>query len=185
MKFLFDLFPVILFFAAYKFADIYVATGVAIAATIGQIAWVHFRHGKVDKMLWVSLGLIVVFGGATLILRDPTFIKWKPTILYWVFAVSLLGSALLFKKNLIRTMLEAQVQLPEPLWFRLNLAWVAFFSLMGLLNLYVAYNYDESTWVNFKLFGGMGLMLAFIVAHGLVLAKYIPEDKPGENKETA
>jgi len=180
MKFLFDLFPVILFFAAYKFADIYVATGVAIAATFGQIAWVHFRHGKVDKMLWVSLGLIVVFGGMTLILRDPTFIKWKPTILYWAFAVTLLGSALLFKKNLIRAMLEQQVQLPEVLWTRLNLAWTGFFAAMGGLNLYVAYQYDEATWVNFKLFGGMGLMLAFIVAQGMLLAPYISEDKPEE-----
>jgi len=112
MKFLFDLFRVILFFAAYKFADIYVATGVAIGATFVQIGWVHFRHGKVDKMLWISLGLITVFGGLTLLLRDPTFIKWKPTVLYWLFAASLLGSALLFKKNLIRGMLEHQVALP-------------------------------------------------------------------------
>ena len=180
MKFLFDLFPVILFFAAYKFADIYVATGVAIAATIGQIAWVHFRHGKVDKMLWVSLGLIVVFGGATLVLRDPTFIKWKPTILYWVFATALLVSALIFKKNLIRAMVEAQIQLPETLWVRLNLAWVTFFAFMGGLNLYVAFNFSESDWVNFKLFGGMGLMFAFIIAQGLMLAKYIPEEKSEE-----
>jgi intracellular septation protein len=177
MKFLFDLFPVILFFASYKFAGIYVATGVAIAATFAQIGWVHFRHGKVDKMLWVSLGLIVVFGGATLLLRDPTFIKWKPTVLYWLFATVLLGSALLFKKNLIRNMLEAQVTLPEPLWLRLNLAWVAFFAVMGGLNLYVAFHYSEADWVNFKLFGGMGLMLAFIVAQGLLLAKYIEENE--------
>jgi len=179
MKFLFDLFPVILFFAAYKFADIYVATGVAIVATVAQIGWVHFRHGKVDKMLWISLGLIVFFGGATLILRDPTFIKWKPTVLYWLFATVLLGSALLFKKNLIRKMLEAQVSLPEPLWVRLNLAWVVFFVAMGGLNLYVANNYSEADWVNFKLFGGMGLMFAFIIAQGLLLAKYV-EEKPEE-----
>ena len=184
MKFLFDLFPVILFFAAYKFADIYVATGVAIAATFAQIGWVHFRHGKVDKMLWVSLGLIVVFGGATLFLRDPTFIKWKPTVLYWLFATTLLSSALFFKKNFIRAMLEAQVQLPEPLWMKLNLAWVGFFAIMGILNLYVAYNYTEAEWVNFKLFGGMGLMFAFIIAQGLILAKYIPDEKTEENKET-
>lgn len=182
MKFLFDLFPVILFFAAYKFAGIYVATGVAIAATFAQIGWVRFRHGKVDKMLWISLGLIVVFGGATLLLRDPTFIKWKPTILYWIFAAVLLGSALLFRKNLIRAMLEAQVSLPEPLWTWLNLAWAAFFATMGGLNLYVAYGYSEADWVNFKLFGGMGLMLAFIVAQGLVLSKYIQEDKPEETR---
>ncbi len=182
MKFLFDLFPVILFFAAYKFAGIYVATGVAIAATFAQIGWVHFRHGKVDKMLWVSLGLIVVFGGMTLLLRDPTFIKWKPTVLYWLFALVLLGSALLFGKNLIRAMLEQQVSLPEPIWWRLNLAWVGFFAAMGALNLYVAYHFSEADWVNFKLFGGMGLMLGFIVAQGLLLAKYV-EEKPNE-KET-
>jgi intracellular septation protein len=182
MKFLFDLFPVILFFAAYKFAGIYAATGVAIAATVAQIGWVHFRHGKVDKMLWVSFGLIVVFGGMTLFLRDPTFIKWKPTVLYWLFATVLLGSALLFGKNPIRSMLEAQVTLPEALWMRLNLMWVGFFAVMGGLNLYVAYNFSEADWVNFKLFGGMGLMLAFIVAQGLMLAKYV-EEKP-EQKET-
>ena len=175
MKFLFDLFPVILFFVAYKFADIYVATGVAIAATFMQIGWVHFRHGKVDKMLWVSLGLITIFGGMTLLLHDPTFIKWKPTILYWLFASVLLGSMLLVKKNLIRVMMEKQVVLPDPVWTRLNLAWVVFFAFMGALNLYVAYHFSEADWVNFKLFGGMGLMLVFVVAQGLVLAKYMEE----------
>jgi intracellular septation protein len=175
MKFLFDLFPVILFFVAYKFADIYVATGVAIGATFIQIGWVHFRHGKVDKMLWVSLGLITVFGGMTLLLRDPTFIKWKPTVLYWLFAVVLLGSVLLMKKNLIRAMMEKQVALPDRVWSKLNLAWAGFFAFMGVLNLYVAYNFSESDWVNFKLFGGMGLMLAFIVAQGLMLSKYVEE----------
>lgn len=177
MKFLFDLFPVILFFVAYKFADIYIATGVAIGATFVQIGWVHFRHGKVDKMLWVSLGLITVFGGMTLLLHDPTFIKWKPTVLYWLFAVVLLGSALLFNKNLIRAMMEKQVTLPERVWSNLNLAWAGFFAGMGALNLYVAYNFSESDWVNFKLFGGMGLMLAFIVAQGLLLAKYVEENE--------
>jgi intracellular septation protein len=175
MKFLFDLFPVILFFAAYKFADIYVATGVAIIATLAQVGWVHFRHGKVDRMLWVSLGLIVVFGGMTLLLHDPTFIKWKPTILYWLFAAVLLGSVLLFRKNLIRAMLEQQVTLPEPVWGRINLAWIGFFACMGVLNLYVAYNFSEADWVNFKLFGGMGLMFAFIVAQGLILSRYVEE----------
>lgn len=175
MKFLFDLFPVILFFAAYKVADIYVATGVAIVATLVQVGWVHFRHGKVDRMLWVSLGLIVIFGGMTLLLHDPTFIKWKPTILYWLFAAVLLGSTLLFKKNLIRAMMEKQVALPDGVWGNLNLAWAGFFAFMGVLNLYVAYNFSEDAWVNFKLFGGMGLMLVFIVAQGLMLSKYVEE----------
>lgn len=180
MKFLFDLFPVILFFIAYKAADIYVATIVAIVATFGQIGWVWFRHRKVDKMLWVSLGLITFFGGATLLLRDPTFIKFKPTVLYWLFAIVLLVSATGMKKNLIRKMLEEQMALPEGLWARLNLAWVGFFAIMGVLNLYVAYNYSEADWVNFKLFGGMGLMIVFIVAQGLFLAKYIQETEESE-----
>jgi intracellular septation protein len=177
MKFLFDLLPVILFFAAFKFFDIYVATGVVIAATMVQIAWVWFRHGKVDTMLWVSLALVVVFGGATLILHDEVFIKWKPTILYWLFAATLFGSAQFFGRNLIRKMLEEQVQVPELIWKRLNLAWIGFFTVMGVLNLHIAFTYSTETWVTFKLFGGMGLMIVFIVAQGLVLAKYIPEEK--------
>jgi intracellular septation protein len=121
MKFLFDLFPIILFFIAFKAFDIYVATAVVIVATIAQIAWVWHRHRKVDTMLWVSLGLVVVLGGATLLLRDETFIKWKPTVLYWLFAISLFVSAQFFGKNLIRAMLsQAQMNLPEPLWAKLN-----------------------------------------------------------------
>ncbi len=177
MKFLFDLFPVILFFIAFKAYDIYVATGVVIVATAAQIGWVWFRHRRVDTMLWVSLGLVVVFGGATLLLHDETFIKWKPTILYWLFATVLLGSATLFRRNLIRAMLEAQVSLPEPLWGQLNLAWAGFFTVMGALNLFVAFRFSTDIWVNFKLFGGMGLMILFIIAQGLVLAKYVPDQE--------
>lgn len=175
MKLLFDLFPIIVFFAAYKFAGIYAATAVAIAATFAQIGWVWFRHGKVDTMLWISLVLIVVFGGATLVLQDPTFIKWKPTILYWLFSVVLLGAQLLFNKNLIGAMMQGQLKLPDAVWLRLNLSWAGFFALMGALNLYVAYNFSEADWVNFKLFGVMGLMLAFIVAQGFLLSKYMQD----------
>ncbi len=177
MKFLFDLFPVILFFAAFKIFDIYIATGVVIAATMAQIGWVWHRHGKVDTMLWVSLGLVVVFGGATLILHDETFIKWKPTILYWLFAVTLFGSAQFFGKNLIRAMLEKQVELPAALWSRLNFAWIGFFAVMGVVNLWVAFNFSTDTWVSFKLFGGMGLMIVFIILQGVVLARYLPDEK--------
>ncbi|HEX8989368.1 MAG TPA: septation protein A [Rhodocyclaceae bacterium] len=177
MKFLFDLFPVILFFAAFKLAGIYVATGVAIAATFAQIGWVWFRHRKVDNMLWVSLVLIVVFGGATLLLHDETFIKWKPTVLYWLFAAVLLLSEKLFDRNLIRRMMEQQISLPEPQWGRLNLAWCVFFALMGAANLFIAFHYPTDIWVNFKLFGGMGLMLVFMVAQGFWLAKYAIEEK--------
>ena len=176
MKFLFDLFPIILFFVAYKFAGIFAATAVAIAATVGQIGWVWFRHRKVDTMLWVSLAIVTVFGGATLLFQNPTFIKWKPTVLYWFFAGALLFSAVVLKKNLIRKMLEAQMKLPEPIWGTLNLVWAGFFGLMGVLNLFIAYNFSEDTWVNFKLFGGMGLMIVFVLAQGMLLSRYIEEE---------
>jgi intracellular septation protein len=179
MKFLFDIFPVIVFFVAFKLQGIYVATAVAIAATCVQVGWVYFRHGRVDPMLWASLGIIVVFGGATLALHDETFIKWKPTVLYWLLGGVLLGSQLLFRKNLIRTVLQHQIELPELVWSRVNLSWIAFFVAMGAANLYVAYNFATDTWVNFKLFGGIGLMLAFVLLQAMMLSKYV-EQKESE-----
>ena len=173
MKFLFDLFPVILFFVAFKVFDIYIATGVAIAATFAQIGWMWYRHGKVDNMLWVSLGVIVFFGGATLLLHDEMFIKWKPSVLYWLFAAVLLISNTVFHKNLIKAMMEKQMALPEIVWQKLLLSWSGFFAVMGVINLYVALNFSTDTWVNFKLFGGMGLMLVFIVLQALMLSKYV------------
>jgi intracellular septation protein len=177
MKFLFDLFPVILFFIAFKLEGIYVATAVAIAASFGQIGWLWLRGRKIDTMLWVSLAIIVVFGGATLLLHDETFIKWKPTVLYWLFASVLGTSELAFRKNLIRAMLSDQIQLPPAAWRKLNFSWVGFFTGMGFLNLYVAFNYSTDNWVNFKLFGGMGLMLAFVIGQGLFLAKYVEQNE--------
>jgi len=178
MKFLFDIFPVLLFFLAFKIWGIYIATAVAIGATFVQVGWSWARHRKVDNMLWVSLAIILVFGGATLWLQDETFIKWKPTVLYWLFGSILLGSDLLFSKNLIRAMMEKQLTLPDPVWRKLNLSWVLFFALMGGANLYVAFNFPTDVWVNFKLFGGIGLMIAFVVAQGLMLSRYIePEER--------
>lgn len=177
MNFLFDLFPVILFFIAYKSAGIYAATGVAIAATCAQIAWVWFKHRKVDTMLWVSFGIVTVFGGMTLLLHDENFIKWKPTVLYWVFAGTLAFSVLCLRKNLIRTLLADKVELPDAAWQLLNRAWIAFFTVMGIVNLAVAFNFSTDVWVNFKLFGGMGLMFVFIIAQGLLLAKHMTEKK--------
>ena len=202
MKLLFDLFPVILFFAAFKYSEknpetaaswvatllgsalvdtkqapILLATVVVIAATVAQIAWVHFRHGKVDKMLWISLGLVVVFGGLTLFFQNEVFIKWKPTILYWVFAVSMAFSSLVLKKNPMKAMLGEQLSLPEAVWSKVTLSWMAFFAVMGVLNLVIAFNFPTDTWVNFKLFGGMGLMLIFVLVQGMLLSKYIEEEK--------
>jgi intracellular septation protein len=177
MKFLFDIFPVILFFIAFKVYDIYVATAVAMAATFLQIGWAWLRHRKVDTMLWISLAVIVVFGGATLLLQDETFIKWKPTVLYWLFSAVLAVAALAFRKNLIRAMMETQVTLPEVVWGKLLASWIAFFALMGALNLIVAFNFSTDAWVNFKLFGGIGLMLVFIVLQGLMLSRHIEDKK--------
>ena len=177
MKLLFDLFPVILFFIVFKVAGVFAATATAIAATFVQVGWVKYRHGKVDTMLWVSLGIITVFGGATLLLHDETFIKWKPTILYWFFAAALLFSALVLKKNLMRSLLQEKMALPDFVWHRLNLSWSAFFALLGVLNLYVAYKFSTEGWVNFKLFGATGIMLVFILAQAALLSKYVEEDK--------
>ncbi|PKO24969.1 MAG: septation protein A [Betaproteobacteria bacterium HGW-Betaproteobacteria-8] len=201
MKFLFDLFPVILFFASFKLAQIYpqsaemlmhlmdyqaepqqlpilLATAVAIVATLAQILWVKLRHGKVDRMLIISGCIIVFFGGATLLLHDETFIKWKPTVLYWLFGLTLIVANLFFKKNLIRSMMEQQISMPDTVWNKLNSAWAVFFIFLGCLNLFVAYNFTTEAWVNFKLFGTMILMFAFVVGQSLMISKYIAAKDP-------
>ena len=206
MKFLFDLFPVMLFFLAYTVAKrmpdtsagiassllaglgaggqvaveqgpILLATLAAIVATFAQVGWLVLRRRKVDRMLWISLVIIVGLGGATLVLRDATFIKWKPTVLYWTFAVVLLGADVLFKKNLVRTMVQDQMNLPDAVWTRLNLSWVAFFAFMGVANLFVAFHFSENTWVNFKLFGGIGLMLVFVLIQALMLSRFVQDQE--------
>src|ERR1700690_1199166 len=199
-KFLFDLFPVIVFFVAYKLGDshaqatkalmdglglppsptakpgIYFATLVAIAATFLQVAWVKLRGGKVETMLWASLVIIVVFGGATLWLHDESFIKWKPTVLYWLFAGVLIGSAML-GKNMIQSIMSAQMELPQQAWSRLNLSWAGFFAFMGLANLIVARNFSTDDWVHFKLFGSLVLMLVFVIIQSLMLNKYLHKEE--------
>ncbi|HET9578466.1 MAG TPA: septation protein A [Usitatibacter sp.] len=176
MKFFFDFFPVILFFVAYKMSDIFVATGVAIGASILQIGWVLARRQRVTGMQWTGLGVIVVFGGATLLLHDETFIKWKPTVLYWLAGLVFLG-ALAFGQNLVKAiMAEGGVQLPEPVWRKLAIAWGVFFLFKGTLNLWVAYTFSTDVWVNFKLFGGMGLMLAFVLAQAVWISRHLPDE---------
>jgi len=203
MKFLFDLFPVILFFAMFKWgegnpdaaqalaqqylagltsgaataaqAPIMLATAIAILATFAQIGYLLLRGRKVDGMLWVSLAIITVFGGATIYFNNETFIKWKPTVLYWCFGAALLVAQAVFSKNLIRMMMEKQVTLPDPVWQRLNLSWAGFFGAMGLVNLYVAYSFPTSFWVNFKLFGFTGLMIAFVIAQSVFLSKHVKD----------
>jgi len=175
MKFLFDFFPVILFFVAYKVTDIFVATGVAIAAAIVQIGWSLARRHKISGMQWTSLVVIVLFGGATLILRDETFIKWKPTVLYWLAGAVFLG-ALAFGQNFVKAVMGEGITLPEPVWFKLAVAWGVFFLFKGTLNLWVAYTFPTDVWVNFKLFGGMGLMIAFVIAQAWWISRYLPDE---------
>ena len=205
MKLLFDFLPIILFFGTFKVAEgrkewaaqfasehlgfvvnggvvgaseapVLLATVVVILATLAQVAWLIARGRKVDTMLWVSLALVTVFGGATIWFHNETFIKWKPSVLYWVMGLSFWLSQLVFRKNLLRALIGEQLTLPPGVWQRLNFMWVAFFAFMGLLNLYVAYSFSTDTWVNFKLFGGIGLMFAFTVAQGLYISRHVQDE---------
>ncbi|KWT66633.1 Intracellular septation protein IspA [Comamonas testosteroni] len=184
MKLLIDFFPIILFFVAFKVWGIYTATAVAIVATVAQIAYLRLKTGKIEPMQWMSLGVIVLFGGATLLAHDDNFIKWKPTVLYWLMGGALLIGQLVFKKNLLRSVMGAQLQLPDAIWLKLNWAWTAFFATMGALNIWVAYNFDTDTWVNFKLFGGMGLMVVFVIAQAIYMSRYLPQDGVPSTTET-
>ena len=180
MKLFLDFFPIVLFFVAFKLANIYVATGVAIAATVAQIAWLRYSTGKVEPMQWLSLGIIVLFGGATILAHDDTFIKWKPTVLYWMMGGALAGGMLFFRKNFLKSLMGTQLELPEPAWRAMSWSWATFFACMGVLNLWVAFHYDTNTWVNFKLFGGLGLMLLFVLGQAVYLGRYMKDGKKAE-----
>jgi len=173
MQLLADYFPLILFFLAFKWQGIMVATGVAIVASICQIAWFKSR-GKVSPVHWLSLAIIVVFGGATLLLQDETFIKWKPTVLYGAFCLVLVVGKLAFRRDLLAYVLK-DITLPPAIWTRVTYAWAGFFVAMGVLNWYVAFHYPLDTWVNFKVWGGIGLFLLFALVQGFFLARYITE----------
>jgi intracellular septation protein len=208
MKLLFDFLPIVLFFGVFKYAGahpdwaadfasrhfgglvaggqvgasqapVLLATLTVILATLAQVAWLKARGRKVDAMLWISLGLVVALGGATIYFQSETFIKWKPSALYWVMGLALWLTPLLGGKNLLKVLLGEQLRLPERIWRRLNVAWIVVFALMGVVNLWVAYRFSTDAWVNFKLFGTLGLTLLFTLAQGLALARHI-EDPPGE-----
>ncbi|MES2263485.1 MAG: septation protein A [Pseudomonadota bacterium] len=208
MKILFDFFPLLVFFASYKLggmhaeaaqtfintylsgvisggsvtaaqAPIIVATLAGIVATFIQILAVLARGRKVDAMLWVSMFFFVVFGSMTIYFHDDNFIKWKPTMIYWCLAIAQLVALLYFKKNMIRTGMEKQFSLPDDVWHRLNLAWIAFFAVMGVVNLFVAfvlYKTDTAAWVSFKAFGATGLMFVFILGQTFYLSKHIKDE---------
>ena len=205
MKILFDFLPIVLFFGMFKYAEgnrdwaaatatewlgfmvaggivgpaeapVLLATVVVIVSTFAQILWLKVSGKKVDKMLWVSLGLVTALGGATIYFHNESFIKWKPTVLYWVMGSALLLGQLVFKKNGIKSVMGTQMKLPDSVWRVVNFSWVGFFALMGFLNLYVAFNFETSTWVNFKLFGGIGLMVLFVMVQAIYLNKHIKSD---------
>lgn len=176
MKLFFDFFPILLFFAVFKFKGIYFATAAAIIAGVCQLGYMYIRKRKVEPLMWISVLVLALFGGLTILLHNEMFVKWKPTILYWIFAGTLLVSQLIFKKNLIRSMLQNNIELRGRIWGRLLAAWVLFFVLTGTLNLFVAYRYTTAIWVNFKLFGLFGCMLVFVIAQSLFLAPYLAKE---------
>lgn len=208
MKLLLDFLPIVLFFGTFKFAErnaqaaadfatshfgflvsggvvgptegpVLLATLVVIVATLAQIAFMLARGKKIDAMLWISLALVTVLGGATVWFHNETFIKWKPSVLYWAMALSFWVSQVFFRKNLLHTLMGGQLDLPESVWRTLTRAWFGFFGLMGILNLYVAYSFSTGTWVNFKLFGSLGLMLLFTLAQGVYLSRHLKAAEDG------
>lgn len=175
MKMLFDFFPVVLFFIAYKTYDIYVATAVLIIACTVQTLAHRVVKGKFETSHVITLVLVALFGGLTLILQDEVFIKWKPTAINWLFSAAFIGSQFIGQQTIIERMMGANISLPSAVWTRLNIAWALFFVVLGGLNLYVAFSFDTDTWVNFKLFGLMGLTLLFIIAQSVYLLPYLKE----------
>jgi intracellular septation protein len=173
MQLLADYFPLLLFFVAFKWQGIYFATAVAIVASVLQIAWFKWK-GKLSTIHWLSFAIILVFGGATLVLHDDVFIKWKPTVLYGLFASVLAVGKLVFGRDLIGALLK-DIALPPEIWSRVTWSWTAFLCAMAILNWYVAFNYPLETWVNFKVWGGIGLFVAFALVQGLMLARHIEE----------
>jgi intracellular septation protein len=211
MKLLLDFLPIILFFGAFKYAEghaewaarfatdhfgfivsggvvgteeapVLLATVVAIVATCAQIAYLLARRRKIDMILWITFAIVVVLGGATIWFHNPTFIKWKLSVLYWTMGLAFWISQAFFQKNLLQSLMGDQLVLPAKVWQRLNVAWIAFYAFMGLLNLYVAYNYTTSTWANFKVFGATGLMLVFMVAQGFYVSRYLEPEPVNETK---
>ncbi len=182
MKFLYDFFPILLFFLAYKLWGIYTATAVAIGAAAVQTLAFWLKHRRFEKMHLITFSLLLVFGGLTLLLRDPVFIKWKPTVINWLFAAVFLGSHWIGARPLVERMMSHAIKAQRAVWLRLSWMWIVFFVGIGLLNLYVAYNYSEDTWVNFKLFGMLGITLVFVIGQAFYLSRYVVEQETAEKE---
>ncbi|MDH5444569.1 MAG: septation protein A [Gammaproteobacteria bacterium] len=180
MKFLFDFFPIILFFVIFNSYDdqmdgVIAATKVMIAASAVQISLYWLKNRKFENMHLITLAMVVVLGGATIYFRNADFIKWKPTAVNWLFALGFLASEFIGKKSLLKRMMDKNISLPEHVWIKLNIAWVIFFILMGIINLYVAFNYSLDVWVDFKTFGMLGLTFAFVILQAVYMARYVSE----------
>jgi len=175
MQIFFDFFPIILFFISFKLFGIYIATIVAIVTSLLQTGIYRFKHKRFEFMHLITLAIVVLLGGATILLHDIIFIKWKPTILYWTLALVFLGTHFLGEKKLIQRMMESKLVLPKAVWNKLNLSWMIFFFVLGIVNLYVVYNFTTNAWVNFKLFGTLGLTTGFVLIQSLYMAKYVKD----------
>lgn len=175
MKLLFDFFPIVIFFVCYKYFGIYVATAVAMLASLMQVLFFRLKHQRYEKMHLISFALVMVLGSATLFFHNPWFIKWKPTGIYWLSSMIFFGSAFIGEKTITQKMMGSNISLPPKIWARLNMAWAIFFIIMGALNLYVAYNYNTDAWVNFKLFGGAGITLVFVFLQAIYLTQHLIE----------
>ena len=182
MKIFFDLFPVVIFFVLYKTVDIYAATIAAMVAALLNVLFTRFYHKKFDTTQVLTLVILLVLGGLTLGLQDERFIKWKPTLVNGGLAVLLIGYALFSGNSGTQRLLGKNLTLPKPVWFRLDCAWVVYFVFSGVLNLWVAYNFSTDTWVNFKLFGLLGLTFVFILGLGVYISSYVKEDAQNESK---
>lgn len=187
MKLIFDFLPIFIFFVVYELYDIYYATAAAMVVAITHVVWSWIHEGHVEKMQWVVVGSIVILGGATLLLHDDTFIKWKPTVVNWAFALAFLVSQYVGSKPILQRLMANNIALPNEIWARLNWSWIIFFAAAGAINLYVAFsgNFDQDTWVKFKMFGMMGLTVLFLIAQAFYLSRHIqpdhdndPEQKP-------
>lgn len=183
MKQFFEFIPLIIFFAVYKMVDIYMATASLMVTTGLMLAYNYYKNGKVEKMHLITFVMILVFGAFTLILHDDLFIKWKVTVVYGLFAIALMVSQLFYKKPIIKQMLGKELSLPDNVWNNINSAWAIFFASLGVLNLYVAFNLPQDVWVNFKVFGLLGLTLLFTVLSGLYLYKYLPITNEKESEK--
>lgn len=172
MKVLFDFFPIIIFFVGYQFFGLYIATALAMITSLILVIFYRLKYQRYERMQVINLILITVLGGFTLFFHNPWFIKWKPTGIYWLSSIVFLASAYIGKKPIIQKMMESNIKLPQNIWYRLNTAWVIFFLIMGLLNLYVAYYFTTDVWVNFKLLGGIGFTMLFVCIQAIFLTKH-------------